>query len=80
MRTHEEIVKAHGASALFRDLSARGLQLNQTTPQRWADRNSIPWTYWGDLVALEITTVDELVAGAKVRRNTPARQAKGRAA
>lgn len=72
MRTHQKIVQDHGASSLFRDLSERGVKLNQTTPQRWADRDSIPSEYWSDVVALGLASLDELANAAALRRGRAA--------
>lgn len=66
MRTHQEIVTAHGATALVRDLAGIGLKVSRSTPQRWADRNSIPVGYWRALEALEVATMMELATSATV--------------
>lgn len=68
MRTHREIVQAHGASALVRDLKVQGVEVSQTTPQRWADRDSIPGEYWHTLAQLGVSTLDELARSAAASR------------
>lgn len=68
MRTHQQIVKDAGASNLAARLPEAGVQLSQTTPQRWSDRNSIPAEYWPALVTLKVATMTELAAGVKQRR------------
>ena len=68
MRSHEDIVKAVGASKLAARLPEVGVQVGASTPQRWADRNSIPSQYWAALVSLEAATLPELAAGAGQRR------------
>lgn len=67
MRTHQQIVQSYGASALARDLREAGVQVHQSTPQRWADRNSIPGEYWGALEALKAATLRELAQAASRR-------------
>lgn len=67
MRTHSQIVKDHGASKLVRDLAAIGVDVAQSTPQRWAERNSIPGDYWKHLIRLEVATPDELIESAGVQ-------------
>jgi len=69
MRTHQQIVQSYGASALARDLRSAGVDVHQSTPQRWADRNSIPGDYWSALEALEAATLSELAAAADARPN-----------
>jgi hypothetical protein len=68
MRTHREIVQSHGASALVRDLGSIGIHVHRTTPQRWADRNSIPGEYWKPLDTLSVASIYELAAAADDRR------------
>ena len=68
MRTHQQIVKDRGASALGRDLVAMGLDVKASTPQRWADRDSIPGEYWAALVELDAATLDELAGAADARQ------------
>lgn len=65
MRTHEDIVKAFGASKLAARLPEVGVQVGASTPQRWADRNSIPSQYWSALVSLEAATLPELASAAR---------------
>jgi hypothetical protein len=67
MRTHQKIVQDHGAAKLARDLAAAGIEVHQSTPQRWADRNSIPGEYWQALVDLDVASLDELARGADPR-------------
>lgn len=64
MRSHRDIIRSHGASMLVRDLAAQGITVHQSTPQRWADRNSIPGEYWKPLVTLGVATLDELAEAA----------------
>ena len=68
MRSHREIIQAHGAAALVRDLARIGIEVHQTTPQRWADRNSVPGEYWGALVDLGLGTLEELAEAAEARK------------
>jgi hypothetical protein len=68
MKTHQDIVRAYGAAALGRDLNEIGLEIHRTTPQRWADRNSIPGDYWAALETLGVATVQELAASADARQ------------
>ncbi len=68
MRTHREIVQAHGASALVRDLEAKGITVNPTTPQRWADRDSIPGEYWATLSEMGVAPLSELAEAAARRK------------
>lgn len=67
MRTHQQIVQDHGASALARDLASVGVEVSTSTPQRWAERNSIPGEYWGALEGLKVATLRELAAAADAR-------------
>lgn len=67
MRTHQQIVRAYGAAALVRDLGRMGVTVHRTTPQRWADRNSIPGEYWVSLQAIGAASVAELAAAADVQ-------------
>lgn len=71
MRSHQKIVQDHGASALVRDLADRGIKVHQSTPQRWADRSSIPGEYWKPLVAIGAATLDELATAAAHRPKPP---------
>jgi hypothetical protein len=52
---------------MARELKDAGLDMSQTTPQRWRDRNSIPGEYWSALVDLGVTTLDELASAADKR-------------
>lgn len=72
IRTHADIVRAHGASNLYRDLTAKGHDISASTPQRWVERNSIPSEYWATLVELELTTLEELASGADSRTQAAA--------
>jgi hypothetical protein len=67
MRTHKEIIRKRGASAVARDLANAGVRVHQSTPQRWADRNSIPGEYWAAIAALGFATLEELAAAADAR-------------
>lgn len=49
---------------LGRALVDAGVDIKPTSPQRWADRNSIPNEYWFAIVELGLTTLDELAASA----------------
>jgi|KBSSwiStaDraftv2_1062776.scaffolds.fasta_scaffold748604_3 hypothetical protein len=69
MRSHREIVQSHGAAALARDLATQGVKLSQSTPQRWAERDSIPGEYWRELAALGVASLEELADAAS--RRTP---------
>lgn len=68
MRSHADIIRQHGASALYRDLTAKGVKVHQTTPQRWADRDSIPGEYWKVMVELGVASLDELATAAAANR------------
>lgn len=72
MRTHRQIVKAYGASALQRALKENGVSLALSTPQRWAERDSIPGEYWQPIADLGAATLEELSAAAAARKATPA--------
>lgn len=67
MRNHSEIVKERGATNLVRDLDGKGVKVSASTPQRWADRNSIPQEYWSVIADLGLSTLEELAAGADIR-------------
>jgi hypothetical protein len=67
MRTHTEIIRAVGATALARGLGDLGMKVHQSTPQRWADRNSIPGQYWAAIASLQIASLEELAAAADAR-------------
>ena len=68
MRSHAEIVRAIGAAALTQHLNSSGFSVHPSTPQRWADRNSIPGEYWSAVVATGKASLDELAAAAAARR------------
>jgi len=70
MRTHTQIVQAFGASNLVRALRERGINVHQSTPQRWADRNSIPGEYWRPLEDLGAATLPELAEAASVENRS----------
>lgn len=70
MRDHAAIVRDYGAQALGRLLSSEGMEVHQSTPQRWADRSSIPGEYWAFLADKGIATLEELAAGAKPRKRS----------
>lgn len=65
MRSHSQIVREYGASALHRALKNVGRDIHPSTPQRWADRNSIPGSFWADLVQVGAATLSELAASAR---------------
>lgn len=67
MRTHRQIVQAHGASQLARDLNARGIRVHGSTPQRWVDRDNIPGEYWKALEEMGLASLIELAAAADPR-------------
>ena len=67
MRTHSQIVKEHGATNMVRSLAGVGVDVHQSTPQRWVDRNSIPAEHWRTLADLGIATLDELADAASRR-------------
>jgi len=71
MRTHRDIVQAHGASALVRDLAGMGIKVHQSTPQRWAERDSVPGEYWAALVSLGAANLEELAAAAARKTADP---------
>lgn len=64
MRSHQKIVQDFGASKLGRALVDAGVELRPSSPQRWADRNSIPSEYWAVIVTLGATTLEELATSA----------------
>lgn len=68
MRSHSQIVKDHGATALVRSLAGLGVEVALSTPQRWAERDSIPSEHWKSLVELGIAALEELAEGAAARR------------
>jgi len=49
-------------------LNAKGFQIHPSTPQRWADRSSIPGEYWAALVEEGISSLPELAAAVDRRR------------
>lgn len=77
MRTHQDIVREYGALKLGRALVAAGVDIKPSSPQRWADRNSIPGEYWSPIVALGASTLEELAetaAAASARVPAPSEQ------
>jgi hypothetical protein len=48
-------------------LAARNVDVHQSTPQRWADRDSIPGEYWQALVDIGAAELPELAAAAANR-------------
>lgn len=69
MRTHQQIVQEHGASNLYRDLRALGVEITPTTTQRWADRDNIPGEYWAAVVHVsDKTSLDELASSAEAKK------------
>lgn len=68
MRTHRDIIRKHGALKLARSLADRGVKVHGSTPQRWADRNSIPGEYWAAISDMGIATLEELAAAADARQ------------
>ncbi len=75
MRSHSQIVRDHGAANLHRDLKERGRDIHVSTPQRWAERNSIPGPFWADLADLGVASLDELAQSARPAANdTPAQE------
>lgn len=75
MRSHKAIIQAHGASKLHRDLAGVGIDLHKSTPQRWAERDSIPGEYWEPIARLGIATLEELAKGAASRLQSPSEEA-----
>lgn len=67
MRSHKAIIQAYGASKLHRDLTGLGIELHKSTPQRWAERNSIPGEYWATIAQLSAATLEELAEGVDTR-------------
>lgn len=65
MRTHAQIVRAYGATALRRALVDKGWEISPGAAQRWADRDSIPARYWSALAELGIASLMDL-AGSNV--------------
>lgn len=78
MRDHATIVRDYGAQALARLLNAAGFVVHGSTPQRWADRSSIPGEYWAIISDRGLATLEELAAAADRRsgaaRNDPETQ------
>ena len=68
MRTHSKIITDAGASKVAHALKERGVRLATNTPQRWAERDSIPSQYWPHLCALNLSTSEELFAGDRPRK------------
>ena len=71
MRSHQQIVKDYRAASLARDLQSKGVVVHQTTPQRWADRDSIPGEYWAHLVDLGAATLEELASASAAPTGAP---------
>lgn len=46
---------------------SRKVEVHQSTPQRWVDRDSIPGEYWSTLVAMGVATLEELAEAAATR-------------
>lgn len=67
MRTHQQIIKDHGALRLSRDLAERGIKVHFSTPQRWSERSSIPGEYWAAIVDMGLATLEELASAADAR-------------
>jgi len=65
MRSHSQIVRDFGAAGLHRALRARGHVIHPSTPQRWAERNSIPGGFWADFVDIGASTLKELADAAR---------------
>lgn len=74
MRSHSQIVREYGATALRHDLRTRGIEVHASTPQRWADRNSIPGPFWADIVALGAASLDELANAARASNSDTAQK------
>lgn len=72
MRTHKDIVQARGASQLVRDLAEKGVRVHQSTPQRWAERDSIPGEYWKVLSDMGLASLDELAGAASQKQGATA--------
>lgn len=71
MRDHATIVREYGAQALARFLNEHSFEVHGSTPQRWADRNSIPGEYWALMADHQIASLEELAAAADRRREQP---------
>lgn len=69
MRNHATIVRDYGAQALFRLLKSSGFDVHPSTPQRWAERSSIPGEYWAVLAENEIASLEEMAAAAATRKS-----------
>ena len=76
MRSHQEIIQAHGASKLRRDLAEVGVELSLTAAQRWADRNSIPGEYWPAVAHVTGVKVEELAESAEAAKLPAAAEAR----
>lgn len=72
MRDHAGIVRDFGALALARLLNEEGFNVHSSTPQRWADRNSIPGEYWAVLAGKKVATLQELAVAADKRKEDAA--------
>jgi hypothetical protein len=71
MRSHRAIVQAYGASNLHRDLTGLGVEIAKSTPQRWAERDSVPGEYWALMAQLGAATVEELAEAAATKVQPP---------
>ncbi|AYJ85758.1 hypothetical protein D3Y57_06965 [Sphingomonas paeninsulae] len=69
LRSHGEIVREYGAQRLRTLLTEKGFDVSTTTPQRWADRNSIPGDYWNVISNEGIATLEELAFAAEARKS-----------
>lgn len=67
MRTHTQIVRDYGVSRLAKDLADDHVPVKYASVARWAERNSIPGTYWHPIAALKAATFEELAQGADKR-------------
>lgn len=68
MRYHDQIVREYGAAELHRGLTSIGVDVQRSTPQRWADRASIPSEYWPALAELKVASLTELAETAPKRK------------
>jgi hypothetical protein len=75
MRDHATIVRDYGAQNLARLLNSAGFVVHASTPQRWADRSSIPGEYWAIIADRKLASLEELAAAADKRSNAPDRAA-----
>ena len=65
-RTHSQIIRTEGVSALREKLATVGIEVADPTVRSWERRNdgagSIPAEYWQAFATLEIATLEELAA------------------